>query len=57
MLYPFLPLNCTQVLKFLVLRGEDHFELARDFILRNRLKVEEVSQLLAAIYVNQIAQR
>lgn len=43
------------MLKFLVLRGQDFFQLARDFISRNKLNPEEVCVLLSSIYVQQIS--
>jgi hypothetical protein len=44
-----------KVLRYLLLRGRDHFELARRFIRQNWLPPDAVTQLLSALFVQQIA--
>merc|ERR1719272_2668968 len=44
-----------KVLRYLVLRGRDHFDLAMRFIRQNRLAVADVSTLLSALFLQQIA--
>lgn len=43
--------EALKVLKFLLMRGPEHFDLARRFILQNRLRRTEVAQLLSALFV------
>lgn len=44
-----------KVLRYLVLRGRDHFDLAMRFIRQNRLASADVCTLLSALFLQQIA--
>ena len=46
--------EAMKVLRFLLLRGDSVFELARNFIVLNQLKKMEVSRVLATLYIEQV---
>ncbi len=45
--------EASKVLKFLLMRGEAVFELARQFVLLNRLRRTDVALVLATLYAEQ----